>query len=450
MPFTEQDDFFGPLAMPKGLDLRPEAPREASPWDVIGAAFRSENPIASAATSFDYDPLKPFDPDYRPWDDIQGTLYEQYGDRFAGARDREDVLAMQAQIDQELEDRRTLDAAGVPGFMSQMGAALLSPTSILPGGMLVKGAKGVSIARTGLTVAGSNALAAAMDEAMLQSTQQTRSASESAMAIGGSFILGGILGAAAGKMARGQFQAAARQTEDAIRMTREFDDALRSVGAADTTQDLTLRREQVFQTVNAIPVLRGLVRSDPILRAQLSDNRVAREIIADLAETPLQYAMNDEGQAVRSGVAPVEARIRDRERTELSSAISYLHRSFAEYSKDGPVGVLGTLTAPVTRRYLNLVSKDQKLTAHEFMQEVGKAMRRGDKHPIPQVQSAADALRRNIFDKIKDEAIEVGIFDPDLQVKNADSYFTRVYDLERIRQHFGDGSENDIGVVLPR
>ena len=62
-------------------------------------------------------------------------------------------------------------------------------------------------------------------------------------------------------MAKGQFQVAARQTEDAMRMTREFDDALRSVGAADTTQDLTLRREQVFQTVNAIPVLRGLVRS---------------------------------------------------------------------------------------------------------------------------------------------------------------------------------------------
>ncbi|MBL4898105.1 MAG: hypothetical protein JKX76_00520, partial [Colwellia sp.] len=77
-----------------------------------------------------------------------------------------------------------------------------------------------------------------------------------------------------------------------------------------------------------------------------------------------------------------------------------------------------------------------------------KAMRRGDKHPIPQVQSAADALRRDIFDKIKDEAIEVGIFDPDLQLKHADSYFTRNYNLERIRRHFGDGTSDDIAAVL--
>ncbi|WP_120636021.1 hypothetical protein [Ruegeria sp. EL01] len=448
MPFKDTEQFYGPLALPDGMSVTPTEEAPTGIGDVLGAAFRTENPVVSAATSFNYDPLKPFDPDYRPWDDVQGTEYEDYAGRFAGARDQEDVVAMKAQIDRERDDRAVLDAAGGLGVLSQMGAAVLSPSSLIPGGAVVKGAKGVSIARTGLTVAGSAAFAAALDETVLQGTQETRTATESAFAIGGSFVLGGVLGAAAGKLTANQFKAASKRVEDAITLTHEYDEALRSVGAAENRADLTLRREEIFQMVNRVPVLRGVVRSDPVLRAQLSPLREVRSALVDLVETPLQYAANDTGQSVRIGGPSVEARILDRERNELASALSVLSRSFSEYAKDGPAGTIGTLTAPVTTRFNNLMGKDRKLTAPEFMDEVGKAMRRGDKHPIPQIQSAADALRREIFDKIKDEATKVGIFDADLQVKNADSYFSRVYNTERIRRHFGDGTGDDIAVVL--
>ena len=448
MPFKDEGQFHGPLAMPDGLDIAPDQGAAPSLDDVLGAAFRTENPVVSAATGYQHDPNKEFDPDYRPWDDVQGTKYEAYGGRFAGARDREDVTAMKMQIDRELEDRATLDAAGGWGMAAQFGAALLSPSSVLPGGAIVKGAKGVSIARTALSVSSAAALASGLDEVALQATQQTRTASESAFAIGGSFVLGGVLGAAAGKLTGAQFAKAALDTEQALELTHEYDAALRSMGAAENRADLTLRREQIFQMVDKVPVLRALVRSDPILRAQLSPLQSARSALVDLVETPLQYAVNDEGVSVRGGEASVEARIIERERNELSSSLATLQRSYAEYAKDGPAGVVGTLTAPVTTRFNNLIGKDRKLGAAEFMEEVGKAMRRGDKHPIPQVQSAADALRRDIFDKIKDEATELGIFDEALEVTNADSYFTRVYNTERIRQHFGDGTENDIAVVL--
>jgi len=448
MPFKDTEQFYGPLALPDGMSVTPTEEVPNGIGDILGAAFRTENPVVSAISGFNYDPLKPFDPEYRPWDDVQGTEYEAYADRFAGARDAEDVVSMKAQIDRERDDRAVLDAAGGLGMLSQMGAAVLSPTSLIPGGVVVKGAKGVSIARTGLTVAGSAAFAAALDEAVLQGTQETRTTAESAFAIGGSFILGGVLGAAAGKLSANQFKAASKRVEEAISLTHEYDAALRSIGAAENRADLKIRREEIFQMVNRVPVLRGIVRSDPVLRAQLSPLNEVRTALVDLVETPLQYAANDAGQSVRIGGPSVEARILDRERNELASAISYLSRSFSEYAKDGPAGTIGTLTAPVTTRFRNLMSKDRKLTSTEFMEEVGKAMRRGDKHPIPQVQSAADALRRDIFDKIKDEAIEVGLFDEGLQVKNADSYFTRVYNTERIRQHFGDGTSDDIAVVL--
>lgn len=448
MPFKDEDKFYGPLALPDQVSLTPDMPEAPSLGAITGAAFRRENIAVSAATSFNYDPLKPFDPEFRPWDEIQGTPYEAYSGRFSGARDAEDVTAMKAQLDQELEDAATLDAGGFTGYAMQFGAALLSPTTLIPGGAIVKGAKGVSIARTSLSVAGSAAFATGIDEAILQGTQETRTTTESAYAIGGSFILGGVLGAAAGKLTKSQFKAASARVEQALELTHEYDASLRSIGAQENRADLTLRREEIFQAVNKIPGLRALVRSDPILRAQLSPLQEVRGALVDLVETPLQYAANDQGQSVRMGRASVEGNILARERKELASAISYLSRSFAEYAKDGPAGTLGTLTAPVTTRFNNLLGKDRKLTSGEFMEEVGKALRRGDKHPIPQVQSAADALRSNIFDKIKDEAIELGIFDPDLKVKNAESFFTRVYNQERIRQHFGDGTENDIAVVL--
>lgn len=451
MPFTDEEEFYGPLAIPQGMDVTPE-PKQYNA-SVLGAASRRENEIVSAATSFQFDPQKPFNPDFRPWEEIQGTDYERYASRFVGAQDREDVTRMKAQIDREIEDRSVLDAAGWGGFAAQMAASLLSPTTLLPGGAIVKGAKGVSIARTALKIGTSAALATSIQEAFLQGTQQTRSTSETAFAIGGSFILGGVLGAASGKLASAEFKAAGRRVEEIMSATKEYDDALRSIGAAENeipAADLELRREKIFATVDKIPVLRAIVRSDPILRAQLSPNVEARRALVDLVETPLQYKVNEEGRGVRNGELSVEAAIRDRQRTELASTIQYLQRSFAEYSKDGPVGIVGTFTAPITRRFENLLGKDRKLTSGEFMEEVGKALRDGDKHPIPQVQSAADAIRRTIFDKIKDDAIEVGIFDPDLQVKNADSYFTRVYNTEKIAQHFGDGTENDLLPVLTR
>lgn len=450
MPFKPNEPGYGPLALPEYYRASPEAEDvDTSLNKVLGAAFRQENPVVSAVTSFRYDPLKEFDPEYNPWLDIQGTEYEDFASRFAGARDREDVIGMKAQIDRELEDRSTLEAAGVWGIVPQFAAALLSPSTIIPGGAVVKGAKGISIGRTAMSVSSSAAIAAGLDEAVLQSTQQARTATESGFAIGGSVILGGMLGGAVGKLSRSQADLMATRAEELLEVQYEYTEALRSIGAAEAGVDLTLRREGLLQALNKVGRGNyGLMRGDPVLRGILSPNMDARQVTVDMVETPLQFKVNDQGRSVRNGQPSVEAMIKDRERNELAQAMGYLARSFAEYHKDGPVGVVGTITAPVTSRFENLLGKTSKLSQGEFLEEVGKALRRGDKHPIPQVQSAADALRRTIFDKVKQDAIDVGIFDEGLEVTNADSYFTRVYDINKIERHFGDKSGDDLKVVL--
>ena len=79
-----------------------------------------------------------------------------------------------------------------------------------------------------------------------------------------------------------------------------------------------------------------------------------------------------------------------------------------------------------------LGGRGEMLKPTDFRIEVGKAMRRGDKHSIPEVQEAAQAMRRELFDPLKDEAINQGLLPPGVDVSTADSYLTRMYNHKKI------------------
>lgn len=473
MGFRDDQPAFAPVALPDGFDLNPD--QDESGAGLFEAAMRRENPIGSKLNSFAYDEEAPFDPTYRVYDDIQGTVYEGFSDLFVEARNADQASMMKAQIDRELDDRAALDAAGPMGFVAEMTAGLLSPTSLLPGGAVVRGAKGgVKIGKTALSVSGASGVAVALDELALQESQQTREGAESAVAIGGGVLLGGLLGGAVGAMSRKSFMRSSASAELVTGDIAAFDDGLRSVGAAENARDMAVRREALFQIFNKsqfrveqslskympesvaskvaapLAVLRPIVRSDPILRGMLSDNIAARRALPELVETPLQYKINEEGQTVLDGEVSVERAIDTRRNTELAKSLGGLSRSYAEYVNDGPVGTVGRLTAPITGTYQHLMSKGQKLSRKEFMEEVGIAAMSGDQHPIPQVAKAAQDIRKEIFEKARLDAIEVGIFDEDLQLKFGDSYFMRSYNVEKIVQHLGDGTEDDISTVLKR
>lgn len=470
MPFQSDKPVTGPLALPKGFDLNPEPAESDS--SVLGAAFRLENPVVSLFNGGRVDQSEPFDPEYRPYEDIQGTKYEQYSDRFVEVRNERQGTMVKSQIDREIEDRSALEAAGGWGMLAEMTAGLLSPSSLLPGGAVVKGAKGgISIGRTGMSVAAAGGIAVALDEIALQNSQETRTGTETAMSIGGGILLGGLLGGGVGALSRKAHMRASASAELLPQQVHDFDAALRSIGAAENAKDMELRREHLFQFFNSsqfrvenwlsdyvpekvakavaapLAALRPIVRSDPILRGILSENIAVRRAVAELVETPLQYKINEQGQTVIDG-ASVETVILRRRNTELAQSLNTMGRLYAEYVNDGPVSVIGRVTAPVSARYQNLMNEPQKLTGAQFREQVGMAAMSGDTHPIPQVARAAQDVRTHIFNKAKEDAIAVGIFDEDLQLKYAESYFMRVYNTEMIEAHRGDGSELDISRVL--
>lgn len=447
MPFIDDEPTYGPLALPEGLEVTPKPkPRSAS---VLDAAFRIENEIGSISSSFRFDPQKPFDPEFRPWEEIQGTEYEHYASRFVGAQDSEDIAAMKAQIDREVEDNAVLDASawGVP---ARMAGAILSPTSLIPGGAVVKGAKGVNIARTALKIGASAAVATGIQEALLHQSQQLRTGEESAFAIGGAFILGGILGAAAGKLSSKEFKAAGLRTETAIEAVHGYVEMSRSIGAkALADENFRLNNEGLIQAVKKVPVLRHVVQSDPLIRLQTAESLNARKVIADLAESPSVYEVNKEGIS-STGQFPVETEIKTIRYDRETKAVQALQSSYARYWKDGPVGTIGTLTAPISRTFAHLAGQTEKMSPAQFMEEVGRAMFSNDTHPIAQVAEAASKVRELIFAQAERDLIDLGVLPEGFKLKHGESYFTRVYNSGLIDNHWGDGSELDMKPVLER
>ena len=71
----------------------------------------------------------------------------------------------------------------------------------------------------------------------------------------------------------------------------------------------------------------------------------------------------------------------------------------------------------------------------DFRREVGKAMRRGDQHVDTSVAKTAQWMRANVFDPLKDRAVEAGLLPEGVEVKEAASYFSRVYNREKIKSH---------------
>lgn len=100
------------------------------------------------------------------------------------------------------------------------------------------------------------------------------------------------------------------------------------------------------------------------------------------------------------------------------------------------------------------VPPPRKLSYHEFDEEVAKAMRRGDRHGIPEVGAAAKGWREHAFDPLKGQAQRLGLLPAqgDMLGGTADSYLMRQYDRKKIRDargawhqllrdHFGKAEE---------
>jgi hypothetical protein len=427
MPFLEDDaqaiDLSRAIDAPKGFAVTPgaadlEEGSQNPTWN-WGAAFRRNNEMAALAASNSYWVDNQPEPGFNPWDKIKGTPDEVNFKALSEARNQLKFDAIKADIARENEDRKLLDSQPWwMGLVTEGAAGVLSPTSLIPGGTFVKGAKGgIALVKAGASVGIANAVSAGVQEAALQSIEQTRTAGETATAIGASFFIGGLLGAGGQALlskAEWQKSVAALErdleaahapsvTPESVLEAANSNAPLRSVGAAaNLPADIegnTIAGRAAQMTAAAT------AQMNPLLRALHSPSAAYREIATDLVENPVYLKKNFEGVASQPAVETLMKEYNG----GLAKAIQATNDAYPEYRKTG--GQLGR---------------------DEFREAVGKAMRRGDADPDPVVARVAQEYRANVFEPLKEQAIKAGLLPSDVSVDTAQSYFTRMWNGRKI------------------
>lgn len=376
-------------------------------WDTLKAAFRTENIIGSFITDDTLTLDNTVEQGYNPWEDIVGTKYESYWDSFVRSNNPRYSEALKRKIDAEEDDRRTIAAAGGFGIASAMAAGIIDPTILIPvGGQIgAVGKAGASAWRVGRVGRGAARGARAAfigvgaQETVLQATQEIRTAEETEIALGGSIVLGGLLGGVLGKLTRGERIAA----EDALREIQEMS-LPGSAGAAAVARlgidDLTVAGTAAERLADATKAI------SPNLRSNFREAPSVRQIAQELAENTLYQTMHGEG---RSLGAAVETQARVSYTSRMADAVQGHEAIYAEMKKAG-----------------------FNMSAREFDEAIGRALRRGDVGENEFISRAAKAWRERVFEPFKNEAIDQGLLPADVSVRTAESYLSRFWNTERL------------------
>lgn len=422
---------------------------------IYGAEFILDNPIVSMMTQEDGLPnsvwtLGELDPNFNPIDGLSDN-YLVFSDRFAYANNPSEVEAVKRQIDKEMEAREIVANGGVHSYIAMFAAGLADPFNFLPiGGAAYQTyrsmSKGKNILKGAAVTGAAGMMGISASEAALFSTQSTRTYGEVGTNIAAGTVLSGLLGGVVSGYKR---VAVDNKLADLETITKNIDEYMNlpdegvpdslsgdilipdtaldtdtSIGAAlsDRPTNLTLESFQsmlgVENVKNALPTF----LNDPLFRTNMSHSLETRRAAQGLAEAPYRYNKNKLGIPTDVSVE----RKANMTKTRLFEPLVTLDEQFSAYRQSA-------FGKNITRAGDALgLNKTNKLSYQDFKFEVSKALRRGDKHEIPEVANAAKAFREKLFTPFKDEAIEAGIFSKDIDTKTAESYLNRQYNKEKI------------------
>lgn len=268
-----------------GFALPEQPPTPDNPfWKRFGAGFQLESPVYSMVRSLSLEDTEP-DPDF----DFDTAARESQAfalspDSFFGVRSSKEFLSMEQKI---LEEQRLRDIAysgGFAGILGGMLGSLASPSTVLPGGTIFKGARMASVARSALSVGAAAAGAATLDEFILQQEQELRTGKETALNIIGSFVLGGLIGGAVSTMTRKEIARAAgdmalKENFTTIRPV----ESTSSIGAAVNPDPDYLDLPDVGQIAPSFPgVQTAMAWLNPVSRNLSSRSETVRALQASL------------------------------------------------------------------------------------------------------------------------------------------------------------------------
>lgn len=346
------------------------------------------------------------EPGYNSMDEIRGTRYEQDPDWFSGSRSRAETAERMRMYDESVENRRLIEASP---WYSQLAAGLAvgvaDPTILIPvAGAVSKINGGYNITRSALRGGASIGAVVAGQELVSQATNPLRTAEESAFNVGAGLVLGSLLGGASAYLLSPAQAKSAMNGYDSI-----LKGSLTGRGGLSAQENIGATAEQLevdggWLTKTALGVTRGL---NPVTRASARLVSSAKEAMGRLMENPLY----SKGEAQGLTLGPSAE-------TKYRTVVTGRLRAAVEESE---------------LLYSNMRQSGANMSRDEFEEAIGRAMRRGDEGENDFISKAASAWRKKVFDPFKDEAIRNGLLPSDVSQETAVSYFSRVWNADKLR-----------------
>lgn len=402
------------------------APVTADGPSLLGAAFRQSNSAVSVLSSKTMFADNTVDENYKgAWDEVKGTKYEPHWDRFVASNNPAYTTLLKQQIDSEEADKATLEASPWMSFASNLGAMAVDPIMYIP--FVGEAAKGVEVGsgavRAGVQAAIHGGAGVAMQEGLLQASQQTRPISESLINISAGTALSGLLGGSAyGLLSAGDRAVAARAARNLSDVANGHVDGFtgeaRGLSAQavekPTTQDLTV-------SGRAAKVIADRTAINPVLRSYQRASSVARDTLLNVYENTLYSVRNERGLS-NTAAGAAETEYKQLLNGRMQSAIREENDIFSQMKKSG----------------INM-------SRREFQDEIGRAMRRGDQGVNDYVSRAATVYRTKVMDTFKEDLIKEGRLPADVAPQDAVSYFSRMWNQKKLIAREGAFKE----LVLP-
>nr|WP_029924361.1 hypothetical protein [Ochrobactrum sp. UNC390CL2Tsu3S39] len=410
---------------------------DPSALEVAGAMLQEDNPVFSALSdaklamgSADFYKVDPASNPFRKIEDVISSepnedLKRRYHDAVkSGAFDKvyndKSFDATLSNIQREYQNDRVIAASSWPQYLAGLAATVATdPTNLLPGGAFVRAGKvGYSATKSALSVGLAAGGAAAASEAALQSTQETRTPEESAFTVGGSVLLGGLIGMGGAKFfSKGEWNRVGKALKDDLEtkvpnpdeVTDIIVKRMQSAGAAAVEKinidDLGIGGPKAAELVARAT---AAARINPGIQTMLSPSMEVRKVYDQLVDNPIYTKMNMDG---RSFGPSVENLVKQTERGSLAQWLTEANSSWRDAKRAGFEG-----------------------SRADFMSAVSRAARRGDVDPNGNdyVTRLARQARQRIFDPLLERAKMLELLPEDIKTTTAASYVTRLWNRQRL------------------
>lgn len=387
-----QDAIVGdPLSRP----VTPDAPPAPGALETLTAAARSSTLAGSlyqrATTP---DPDMPDAPD--GWDPLE-NLPEDMRDTRAALQLMDKVTPSEFhgtvnRIREERANREVLERAGWGGIGAEALFTVLDPTFLasaaVPESLFAKGI----LATRARSAATHGALGAAAYEGSMQAAQEDRSVASSALNVAGGALLSGVLGHYLNRIPGEELAPIRQAISDEIRQVSTAGAAAVRGGDLDS-ESIAQGAAGVSRVISKTPLVKTDL--DVILNAESVE---ARQALQSIADVPAMLNKNEQGVTNTlsmngSDVAGSAENAVSRHEARVANFVDQSAEQWSAFATRVPRGTAG------------------RMSKTEFYSAIARAARNGDSSGIAEVDTAARALRKEVFEPLWEDAKLLGLYD---------------------------------------